>query len=316
MFPHWGPQSCLCLAWSPPSCGRPEQQHMAAGYSDGTLRVFNVSRISMELKMHPHLAALTAIAFSADGEGPGAPRVIPWPLPGPSHTFGPGGHKVTEWLLPGPGQTIISGDKDGLVAVSQPRTGLTFRTLSDHRGAPISTIRSTSKEVKWPAGLSRGVLAEKGLGQSGAGGTHLPLPAQNGAFGLEGTDLWLAASGDQRVSIWASDWLRDCCELVDWLSFPAPILTEVRVLGAPRVASAPARPATARCAFPQASDCSPPSLAAFCPWDRTLLVCAGLGPHPEVVFYSLCLKQACARPPRPGEGRVLGHGSRCSRPCA
>ncbi|ELK28424.1 WD repeat-containing protein 90, partial [Myotis davidii] len=152
-------QSCLCLAWSPPSCGHPEQQHMAAGYSDGTLRVFNVSRISMELKMHPHLAALTAIAFSADG------------------------------------QTIISGDKDGLVAVSQPRTGLTFRTLSDHRGAPISTIRSTSKE--------------------------------NGAFGVEGTDLWLAASGDQRVSIWASDWLRDCCELVDWLSFPAPILTEV-----------------------------------------------------------------------------------------
>uniref|UniRef100_G1PFR4 WD repeat-containing protein 90 n=1 Tax=Myotis lucifugus TaxID=59463 RepID=G1PFR4_MYOLU len=199
-------QSCLCLAWSPPSCGRPEQQHMAAGYSDGTLRVFNVSRISMELKMHPHLAALTAIAFSADG------------------------------------QTIISGDKDGLVAVSQPRTGLTFRTLSDHRGAPISTIQSTSKE--------------------------------NGAFGVEGTDLWLAASGDQRVSIWASDWLRDCCELVDWLSFPAPILTE-------------------------ASDCSPPSLAAFCPWDRTLLVCAGLGPHPEVVFYSLCLKQVVKKIPLP-----------------
>nr|KAF6272205.1 hypothetical protein mMyoMyo1_020533 [Myotis myotis] len=199
-------QSCLCLAWSPPSCGRPEQQHMAAGYSDGTLRVFNVSRISMELKMHPHLAALTAITFSADG------------------------------------QTIISGDKDGLVAVSQPRTGLTFRTLSDHRGAPISTIRSTSKE--------------------------------NGAFGVEGTDLWLAASGDQRVSVWASDWLRDCCELVDWLSFPAPILTE-------------------------ASDCSPPSLAAFCPWDRTLLVCAGLGPHPEVVFYSLCLKQVVKKIPLP-----------------
>ncbi|XP_054570544.1 WD repeat-containing protein 90 [Eptesicus fuscus] len=199
-------QSCLCLAWSPPSCGRPEQQHVAAGYSDGTLRVFNISRISMELKMHPHLAALTAIAFSADG------------------------------------QTIISGDKNGLVAVSQPRTGLTFRILSDHRGAPISTIQSTSKE--------------------------------NGAFGVEGTDLWLAASGDQRVSIWASNWLRDCCELVDWLSFPAPILME-------------------------ASDCPPPSLAAFCPWDRTLLVCAGLGPHPEVVFYGLCQKQVVKKIPLP-----------------
>ncbi|XP_045426288.1 WD repeat-containing protein 90 isoform X2 [Pipistrellus kuhlii] len=199
-------QSCLCLAWSPPSCGRPEQQHVAAGYSDGTLRVFHISRISMELKMHPHRAALTAIAFSADG------------------------------------QTIISGDKDGLVAVSQPCTGLTVRTLSDHQGAPISTIQSTSKE--------------------------------NGAFGVEGTDLWLAASGDQRVSIWASNWLRDCCELVDWLSFPAPILRE-------------------------ASDCSPPSLAAFCPWDRTLLACAGLGPHPQVVFYSLCQKQVVKKIPLP-----------------
>ncbi|KAM7148990.1 WD repeat-containing protein 90 [Molossus nigricans] len=199
-------QSCLCLAWSPPSCGQPEQQHMAAGYSDGTLRVFNVSRISMEFKMHPHLAALTAVTFSADG------------------------------------QTILSGDKDGLVAVSRPHTGMTFCVLSDHRGAPISAIQSTTKEY--------------------------------GDFGVKGTDLWLAASGDQRVSIWASNWLQDCCELVDWLSFPAPTLME-------------------------ASDCSPPSLAAFCPWDRTLLVCAGLGQDPEVVFYSLCQKQVVKKIPLP-----------------
>nr|XP_008510051.1 PREDICTED: WD repeat-containing protein 90-like [Equus przewalskii] len=152
-------QSCLCLAWSPPSCGRPEQQQVAAGYSDGTLRVFSISRTAMELKMRPHLAALTAIAFSADG------------------------------------QTILSGDKDGLVAVSRLCTGMTLRVLSDQRGAPISTIQSTSKE--------------------------------DGDFGVEGTDLWLAASGDQRVSIWASDWPQGHCELMDWLSFPAPALMEV-----------------------------------------------------------------------------------------
>ncbi|XP_036890386.1 WD repeat-containing protein 90 isoform X1 [Sturnira hondurensis] len=199
-------QSCLCLAWSPPSYGRPEQQHLAAGYSDGTLRVFSISQISMELKMHPHLTALTAIAFSADG------------------------------------QTILSGDKDGLVAVSRPRTGMTFRVLREHWGAPISTIQSTRKEY--------------------------------GDFGVKGTDLWLAASGDQRVSIWASDWLHDHCELVDWLSFPAPALTK-------------------------APDCFPPSLAAFCPWDRALLVCAGLGPNPEVIFYSLCQKQVVEKIPLP-----------------
>nr|XP_019611822.1 PREDICTED: WD repeat-containing protein 90 isoform X4 [Rhinolophus sinicus] len=198
-------QSCLCLAWSPP-CGRPEQQRVAAGYSDGTLRVFSIPQTAMELKMHPHPAALTAIVFSADG------------------------------------QTILSGDKDGLVAVSRPCTGMTFRVLSDHRGAPISTIQSTSKEY--------------------------------GDFGMEGTDLWLAASGDQRVSVWASDWLRDRCELVDWLSFPAPTLME-------------------------APGCPPPSLAAFCPWDKALLVCAGLGPHLEVVFYSLRQKQVVDKIPLP-----------------
>ncbi|XP_036081888.1 WD repeat-containing protein 90 isoform X3 [Rousettus aegyptiacus] len=199
-------QSCLCLAWSPTSCGHPEQQHVAAGYSDGTLRVFNISQTAMELKMHPHPAALTAIFFSADG------------------------------------QTILSGDKDGLIAVSCPRTGMTVRVLSDHRGARISTIQSTNKEYK--------------------------------EFGVEGTDLWLAASGDQRVSIWASDWLQGHCELVDWLSFPAPTLLED-------------------------PGCPPPSLAAFCPWDRALLVCTGLGPHPEVIFYSLRQKQVVEKIPLP-----------------
>lgn len=47
--------------------------------------------------------------------------------------------------------------------------------------------------------------------------------------GEVGVDLWLAASGDQRVSIWISDWLQDRCELHDWLSFPAPVIPEVRL---------------------------------------------------------------------------------------
>ncbi|XP_044090032.1 WD repeat-containing protein 90 isoform X3 [Neovison vison] len=205
VFLLWAPQSCLCLAWSPPSCGRPEQQQVAAGYSDGTLRVFSITRIAMELKMHPHRAALTALAYSADG------------------------------------QTILSGDKDGLVAVSRPRTGMTLHVLSDHQGALISTIQSKSKEY--------------------------------GDFGSEGADLWLAASSDQRISIWAADWPRGCCELVDWLSSPSPTLTE-----------APSHP--------------PPCLVAFCPWDRALLVCAGLSMHPELVFYNLHQKQARV-PPTP-----------------
>ncbi|KAM4820254.1 WD repeat-containing protein 90 isoform 3-T3 [Thomomys bottae] len=199
-------QSCLCLAWSPPSCSRPEQQKVVAGYSDGTLRVFSISQTAMELRMHPHGAALTAVAFSTDG------------------------------------QTILSGDKDGLVVVSRRCTGASLRVLSDHQGAPISAIQSTSKEY--------------------------------GELGVKGTDLWLAASGDQRVSVWASDWTKDHCELLDWLSFPAPVTLE-----------APGIP--------------PPSLAAFCPWDRALLVCVGLGAHKEVLFYSLRHKQVVVKTPLP-----------------
>uniref|UniRef100_A0A8C6RRY9 WD repeat-containing protein 90 n=1 Tax=Nannospalax galili TaxID=1026970 RepID=A0A8C6RRY9_NANGA len=199
-------QSCLCLAWSPSSSGRPEQQQVVAGYSDGTLRVFSISRTAMELKMHPHRTALTAIAFSSDGH------------------------------------TILSGDKDGLVAVSHTRTGMTFRVFNDHWGAPISAIQSTSKEY--------------------------------GDLGVEGVDLWLAASGDQRVSIWASDWSLNHCALLEWLSFPAPVITEAPGL-------------------------LPPSLAAFCPWDRELLVCVGLGAYEEVVFYSLRQKQVVQKTPLP-----------------
>ncbi|XP_077840910.1 WD repeat-containing protein 90 isoform X14 [Macaca mulatta] len=199
-------QSCLCLAWSPRCCGRPEQQRLAAGYGDGSLRIFSVSRTAMELKMHPHPVALTTVTFSTDG------------------------------------QTVLSGDKDGLVAVSHSRTGMTFRVLSDHQGAAISTICVTRKECE--------------------------------DLGVEGTDLWLAASGDQRVSVWASDWLRNRCELVDWLSFPMPATTETQ-------------------------GHLPPSLAAFCPWDGALLMYVGPGFNKEVIIYDLSQKQVVEKIPLP-----------------
>jgi len=42
---------------------------------------------------------------------------------------------------------------------------------------------------------------------------------------LSGSQLWLAVSADRRVSVWSADWSRDSCELVDWLTFPAPAVT-------------------------------------------------------------------------------------------
>uniref|UniRef100_A0A8C3DA31 WD repeat-containing protein 90 n=1 Tax=Corvus moneduloides TaxID=1196302 RepID=A0A8C3DA31_CORMO len=197
-------QSCQCLAWKPRPVGlwpcAVESQHVVAGYSDGTVRVFSVSRTEMELKMHPHTAALTAIAYSTDGE------------------------------------MILSGGKNGIVAVSSPRTGMTIHVLADHKGSPITVLQCTRKQYH--------------------------------DFGVEGGELWLATSSDRRVSVWGSDWLQDKCELLDWLSFPAPAGPEVSGL-----------------------DSLPPSLAAFCPWEHGVLVYVGFGMQEEALFYSLRKKQ-------------------------
>lgn len=45
---------------------------------------------------------------------------------------------------------------------------------------------------------------------------------QDQQYSLSSPLLWLAASADRRVSIWSADWSKDFCELVDWLTFPAP----------------------------------------------------------------------------------------------
>ncbi|KAM9015938.1 WD repeat-containing protein 90 isoform 1-T1 [Ara ararauna] len=201
-------QSCQCLAWKPHPvvAWGAENQHVVAGYSDGTIRVFSISRTEMELKMQPHAVALTAIAYSTDGE------------------------------------MILSGGKDGLVAVSSPRTGMTIHVLGDHKGSPITALQCTLKQYR--------------------------------DFGVEGGELWLATSSDRRVSIWASDWLKDKCELLDWLSFPAP-------------------------ASPKGLDTLPPSLAAFCPWEHSTLVYVGFGRQKEALFYSLHKKQVVMKIPLP-----------------
>lgn len=124
--------------------------------------------------------------------------------------------------------------------------------------------------------LAWGCWQGRGIGHSGVADTHQPYPPQYGDFNVEGSDLWLATSADQHVSVWASDWVRNHCELVDWLSFPAPTLMEVSVPMALQVGTVPTCPATAGRVPPQSLGCPPRPLAAFCPWDGALLVCASL----------------------------------------
>ena len=45
---------------------------------------------------------------------------------------------------------------------------------------------------------------------------------QDQDVGITAPLLWLATSADRRVSVWSADWSKDFCELIDWLTFPAP----------------------------------------------------------------------------------------------
>ncbi|XP_071975857.1 WD repeat-containing protein 90 isoform X2 [Engystomops pustulosus] len=194
-------QSCLCLDWNRHSSSG---QRIAAGYSDGTIRFFSVLKTEMEMKIHPHPCAVTAVAFSLSGD------------------------------------VLLSGGKDGLMAVSSPRTGMTVRILNDHKGSPISTLQFSPRKPE--------------------------------DLGLQGGEIWLAASLDRRVSIWASDWAKDKCELLDWLSFPAPDIE-------------------------QDADSPVPTLAAFCPWQPGAVVYSGYGAEKEALLYSLVQKQVLLRIP-------------------
>ena len=35
--------------------------------------------------------------------------------------------------------------------------------------------------------------------------------------------FWLAASDDRRISVWNSKWTEDMLQMVDWITFPAPL---------------------------------------------------------------------------------------------
>ncbi len=63
----------------------PSIPSIAAGYSDGTVRMFDLEKVEMVLKMHPHAVAVTAIKFSADGMITKTRKLLP--------------HMQIEWFL-------------------------------------------------------------------------------------------------------------------------------------------------------------------------------------------------------------------------
>ena len=44
-----------------------DSERCGAGYEDGTLRLFDLSKVDLEAKFTPHCSSVSAIAFSIDG---------------------------------------------------------------------------------------------------------------------------------------------------------------------------------------------------------------------------------------------------------
>ncbi|XP_077482569.1 WD repeat-containing protein 90 [Stigmatopora argus] len=188
-------QACTCVSWSPFAIM--QRARLVAGYDDGTVRVFRLASSEMERKLNPHRVAITAIQYSANGE------------------------------------VILSGAKNGLIAVSRVTDGSTIRVFRDHKRGAITTIDCVREQCK--------------------------------NFGLAGNELWLAASLDRRVSVWAADWFKSKCNLLDWLTLAAPPYGQ--------------------------DDSPPPSLASFHPTDPSLIIYTSYGMEKELTFYSLKKKR-------------------------
>lgn len=72
---HLFSQACTCVSFAPAKTANNEKGHppetlsslLAAGYRDGSLRVFNITKTQVERKMQPHASPVTKVAFSMDG---------------------------------------------------------------------------------------------------------------------------------------------------------------------------------------------------------------------------------------------------------
>jgi WD40 repeat protein len=158
----------------------------------------------------------------------------------------PHGSPVTKIAFSADGSMLLSGSGDGMLAVSSVSSGLVVRVIQDHHGAPITDLCVASN------------------------------PVQLSSLEVESVWLWLAASGDRRVSVWSADWSQDVCLLLDWLSFPGP-------------ACAPNGTKLRRgdkCQY----DLLPHSLARFSPTDPDIILYTGYGLERCVQFYSISQK--------------------------
>ncbi|KAL6777188.1 hypothetical protein ACKKBF_B20505 [Auxenochlorella protothecoides x Auxenochlorella symbiontica] len=118
----------------------PVSDQIAAGHSDGTVRVWSLSSGELEATFSGHRSGISALRFSADGallaSGARDTDVVVWDVGAESGLFRLRGHsgEVTALaFLPAAG-ALVSSSKDGLVKAWDLGTQHCFQTLTGHPG--------------------------------------------------------------------------------------------------------------------------------------------------------------------------------------
>ena len=220
-----------------------DEKYLTSTSMDGTVRIWSVDGKEQVMQFQladagTEKAVCHCVAISPDaascvaGFGDGAIRSFDLGRVDLDARYSPHDCAVVKIEYSIDGEVVISGNEKGVIVVSSASAGSTLRVLADHKGAGITDFD-----------LCRSA-PEPGAEESG--------------------NLWLAASQDRRISVWRSDWSKDKCELVDWLTFAAP-------------AFVPGKDAATE----------PPTLAKFSPANADIIVVATFGMEPQILFHSI-----------------------------
>ena len=142
---------------------------IAAGYSDGSIRLWSIASRTSQVTLQGHRGIITSLCFSADGSrlysGGADTDIIAWDVVGETGLFRLRGHKapLTSMLLleskEGGAQHnhLVSGAKDQLVKVWDLSTQACVQTIVGHR-AEVTALATTRAEKLLVSGAAEGPL--------------------------------------------------------------------------------------------------------------------------------------------------------------
>eukprot|EP01136_Pigoraptor_vietnamica_P032090 Opistho-1_new@93513 len=129
-----------------------------------------------------------------------------------------------------------------------------------------------------------GVREDSSLGEAAAA-KRKRRPAPRVPTVPPAVERFVVTSDDRRLSVWRCEWLRDTCELEEWLTFPGPAAEPSETSHA-----APPSPAA------DAPDALPSSLACFLPQTRASrgrcrIAYTGFGFQKELILFDVTSKK-------------------------